>query len=356
MESIISTFVGLLFPHTMQVMKKMEKFIFYYMKHTLVRAVEEKFHLNLLSIRVMPCIPLVSETLKTMVHPDIGPVQLTKGFHASNAEEDELDDFEREILNRGNRTAPNIHNDDEYIEDNMSIDNRRSSNNNNRDMDDDDFDDSFFRSDDYLNTRRFSDSSSVSPPPPKVNKPVSSKKKDKTDIIWKNDSSDKTLRQFSSTNKTSLRSKVYKDPQNKPHSKKAEYSSAFNYSRNQKQSESFPDPLYVESLKNLTLNDFDTESTRDMPSSSKQFTGRRRDSINSDTNSHVTSISNAETEFSQGSQNSASKKRMSNSFETDVNNNQGKRSKANDGSKSKNPTIPRELVELKGEEDLKRCL
>ncbi|KAI9330453.1 hypothetical protein BD770DRAFT_432637 [Pilaira anomala] len=195
------------------------------------------------------------------------------------------------------------------------------------------------------------------------------------------DSSDKTLRQFSSTNKTSLRSKVYKDPQNKPHSKKAEYSSAFNYSRNQKQSESSPDLLYVESLKNLTLNDFDTESSkkkkgkqkmdyrkivpdtdydhcdydnvdsslaRDMPSSSKQFTGRRRDSINSDTNSPATSISNAETEFSQGSQNSASKKRMSNSFETDVNNNQGKRSKANDGSKSKDPTIPRELVELKG--------
>ncbi|KAI9364548.1 hypothetical protein BD770DRAFT_417756 [Pilaira anomala] len=166
MESIISTFVGLLFPHTMQVDEENGKVYFllyeaYFGRYSvkvigckkiiedsfksyistwdistlqnkkepillvatgsmkqqptvsgfLGRAVEEKFHLNLLSIRVMPCIPLVSETLKTMVHPDIGPVQLTKGvregyfyvnlslnqnfengpeFHASNAEEDEL--------------------------------------------------------------------------------------------------------------------------------------------------------------------------------------------------------------------------------------------------------------------------
>lgn len=43
------------------------------------RAVEEKFHLAVIALRIMPCIPLVTETLKDMVHPDIGPVQITKG-------------------------------------------------------------------------------------------------------------------------------------------------------------------------------------------------------------------------------------------------------------------------------------
>lgn len=43
------------------------------------RAVEEKFYLETIALRILPCIPLVSETLKDMVHPDIGPVQLSEG-------------------------------------------------------------------------------------------------------------------------------------------------------------------------------------------------------------------------------------------------------------------------------------
>lgn len=43
------------------------------------RAVEEKFHLAVIALRILPCIPLVSETLKDMVHPDIGPLQLSEG-------------------------------------------------------------------------------------------------------------------------------------------------------------------------------------------------------------------------------------------------------------------------------------
>lgn len=75
------------------------------------RAVEEKFHLAVITLQVMPCIPLVSENLKNMVHPSIGPVYLSRGvregyfyvnmslnqnfengpeFHASHAEDEEL--------------------------------------------------------------------------------------------------------------------------------------------------------------------------------------------------------------------------------------------------------------------------
>lgn len=43
------------------------------------RAVEEKFHLMPLAISIIPCIPLVSSKLKDMVHPDVGPTQLTEG-------------------------------------------------------------------------------------------------------------------------------------------------------------------------------------------------------------------------------------------------------------------------------------
>ncbi|CAO3640680.1 unnamed protein product [Mucor hiemalis] len=43
------------------------------------RAVEEKFHLSAASISIVPCIPLVSNRLKGMVHPDIVPTQLSAG-------------------------------------------------------------------------------------------------------------------------------------------------------------------------------------------------------------------------------------------------------------------------------------
>lgn len=42
-------------------------------------AVEEKFHLDTISLSILPCIPLVSNHLKNMVHPDISPTQLTEG-------------------------------------------------------------------------------------------------------------------------------------------------------------------------------------------------------------------------------------------------------------------------------------
>ena len=43
------------------------------------RAVEEKFHLKAFSLRIMPCIPLISDNLKKMVHPEIGPFNLSAG-------------------------------------------------------------------------------------------------------------------------------------------------------------------------------------------------------------------------------------------------------------------------------------
>lgn len=43
------------------------------------RAVEEKFYLEVIALRILPCIPLVSETLKNMVHPDIGPAHISRG-------------------------------------------------------------------------------------------------------------------------------------------------------------------------------------------------------------------------------------------------------------------------------------
>lgn len=43
------------------------------------RAVEEKFHMRPLSLSIIPCIPLVSEVLKDMIHPDVAPVEFSKG-------------------------------------------------------------------------------------------------------------------------------------------------------------------------------------------------------------------------------------------------------------------------------------
>lgn len=42
-------------------------------------SVEEKFHLSAFSLAIIPCVPLVSNRLKNMVHPDIAPIQLAEG-------------------------------------------------------------------------------------------------------------------------------------------------------------------------------------------------------------------------------------------------------------------------------------
>lgn len=41
--------------------------------------VEEKFHLKAVTMSFIPCIPLVSNKLKKMVHPNIAPVELEEG-------------------------------------------------------------------------------------------------------------------------------------------------------------------------------------------------------------------------------------------------------------------------------------
>lgn len=43
------------------------------------RVVEEKFHMNLMSISIIPCVPLITHKLKYMVHPEVGPTQLSEG-------------------------------------------------------------------------------------------------------------------------------------------------------------------------------------------------------------------------------------------------------------------------------------
>lgn len=43
------------------------------------RVVEEKFHMELLSLSIIPCVPLVCNSLKRMVHPEVGPTQLSEG-------------------------------------------------------------------------------------------------------------------------------------------------------------------------------------------------------------------------------------------------------------------------------------
>ena len=43
------------------------------------RSVEEKFHITPLALQVIPCIPLVSEKLKDIVHPEVGPIVLGEG-------------------------------------------------------------------------------------------------------------------------------------------------------------------------------------------------------------------------------------------------------------------------------------
>ncbi|OBZ82263.1 hypothetical protein A0J61_09689 [Choanephora cucurbitarum] len=134
MESIISTFVGVFFPHTIEIVDVEQKVYFllyeprsarYSVKAIadremvekslldydeawtldciktkkepiivsatgpmkqmpsvtgfLGRAMEEKFHITPLALQVIPCIPLVTEKLKDMVHPEVGPTVLEEG-------------------------------------------------------------------------------------------------------------------------------------------------------------------------------------------------------------------------------------------------------------------------------------
>ena len=44
------------------------------------RVVEEKFHMQALSMTIIPGIPLIPERLKEMVHPEIAPIQLGEGI------------------------------------------------------------------------------------------------------------------------------------------------------------------------------------------------------------------------------------------------------------------------------------
>lgn len=41
---------------------------------------EEKFHVSCLSAFILPCVPLIPEHMKTMVHPDISPNQFEEGI------------------------------------------------------------------------------------------------------------------------------------------------------------------------------------------------------------------------------------------------------------------------------------
>lgn len=43
------------------------------------RSVEEKFHMVPLAMSIIPCIPLVSNRVKDMVHPEVGPTQISEG-------------------------------------------------------------------------------------------------------------------------------------------------------------------------------------------------------------------------------------------------------------------------------------
>ncbi|KAI8326742.1 hypothetical protein EDC96DRAFT_453851 [Choanephora cucurbitarum] len=131
MESIISTFVGVFFPHMIEIVDVEQKiyFLLYEPRSAvqavadkelvekslldydetwtfdciktkkesimviatgpmrqmpsvigfLGRAVEEKFHITPLALQVIPCIPLVTEKLKDMVHPEVGPTVLGEG-------------------------------------------------------------------------------------------------------------------------------------------------------------------------------------------------------------------------------------------------------------------------------------
>ncbi|KAG2192679.1 hypothetical protein INT47_003621 [Mucor saturninus] len=158
------------------------------------RAVEEKFHLSVIALRILPCTPFVAETLKDMVHPDIGPVQITKGvregyfyvnlslnhdftngpeFYASNTVYEELDDFELKILERNQRRSGNVHDDEDEIEENSTnINTKRRTNNQN--FNEDDHENELFFPENYTydNARRFSESTAASLQPTNLKEPI----------------------------------------------------------------------------------------------------------------------------------------------------------------------------------------
>ncbi|KAI8639034.1 hypothetical protein BD408DRAFT_350716 [Parasitella parasitica] len=132
MNSIISTFFGLVFPHTVQVDDPTNQvYILLYELYSAVKtvvdkqtfldaissynntwtveslvelkeplimvvsgsmrqqsadrtylgdSVEEKFHLRAVSMAVIPCIPFTANKLKKMIHPNIAPIQLEEGL------------------------------------------------------------------------------------------------------------------------------------------------------------------------------------------------------------------------------------------------------------------------------------
>lgn len=41
---------------------------------------EEKFHVKCLSLFILPCVPLIPEHMRKMVHPDISPNQFEEGI------------------------------------------------------------------------------------------------------------------------------------------------------------------------------------------------------------------------------------------------------------------------------------
>lgn len=43
------------------------------------RGVEEKFHMVPMAMNIVPCIPLVSNRIRDMVHPDVGPTLISEG-------------------------------------------------------------------------------------------------------------------------------------------------------------------------------------------------------------------------------------------------------------------------------------
>ncbi|KAI7868386.1 uncharacterized protein EV154DRAFT_540879 [Mucor mucedo] len=97
------------------------------------RIVEEKFHMQALDLTIIPAIPLVPERLKEMVHPELAPINLGDGvkegyfyvnlstsqdftngpeFYDNAANDDELGEYEREILEGAQRRNQKARGDD----------------------------------------------------------------------------------------------------------------------------------------------------------------------------------------------------------------------------------------------------
>ncbi|KAI8329010.1 hypothetical protein BD560DRAFT_429353 [Blakeslea trispora] len=147
------------------------------------RAVEEKFHLKAFFLRIMPCIPLISDNLKKMVHPEIGPFNLSAGvregyfsvnlslnqnfqlgteFYPNERAKELFDDFELDILEQERRQANTTRNNNEEMEDVAPNETERSARKNQYCTDDDE--PYSPPNNDHLYNRRFSDVSAASNP------------------------------------------------------------------------------------------------------------------------------------------------------------------------------------------------